>query len=69
MVRCWPPNPCNEGSNPSTRAKYIKKGVFFMKKSNYIKIMFYLDVIEKELNKLAKANGHCNYSEFINRIQ
>lgn len=39
-----------------------------MKKSNYIKIMFYLDVIENELNKLAKLNGHCSYSEFIKNI-
>lgn len=32
---------------------------------NYNKCMFYLDVIECELNKIASMVGHCSYEEFI----
>lgn len=36
-----------------------------MKIESYRKIMSYLDVIEAELNKVAKAVGHVSYEEFM----
>lgn len=35
-----------------------------MSKTNYDKIMSYLDIIEAELNKIAQCVGHVSYSEF-----
>ena len=36
-----------------------------MKKKNYDLIMNYLDIIESELNKIAKEVGHKNFQEFV----
>jgi hypothetical protein len=38
-----------------------------MSTEGFIKIMEYLDIIESELDKLAKIVGHCSYAEFISR--
>jgi hypothetical protein len=38
-----------------------------MKIENYMKIMSYLDVIESELNKVAKIVGHISYDEFMTK--
>ena len=35
-----------------------------MKLEDFNKCMFYLDVIEIELNKIAEAFGHVSFSEF-----
>lgn len=31
----------------------------------YLKIMSYLDIIEEELNKVAKKVGSCSFEEFM----
>ncbi len=40
-----------------------------MKRSNYKKLMSYLDIIETEMNKVAKAVGHPSYEEFFSKTQ
>ncbi|MGK0440218.1 MAG: hypothetical protein ACJA0N_000003 [Pseudohongiellaceae bacterium] len=40
-----------------------------MKKENYKKIMSCLDVIETELNKVAKSVGHVSFEEFTSKDQ
>lgn len=35
-----------------------------MSKETYNKIMEYLDIIENELDNIAKVVGHCGYAEF-----
>lgn len=38
-----------------------------MKAENYRKIMSLLDIVEAELNKVARAVGHESFEEFIRR--
>jgi hypothetical protein len=36
-----------------------------MKSSDFNKVMDYLDIIEVELNKIAKAFGHVSFNQFF----
>ena len=67
MARCWPPNPCDEGSNPSQPANLTLIIGVIMDRKTYIRCMMCLDIIEEELNKIAKTVGHDDFDTWLKK--
>ena len=57
----------DEGSIPSTPAKLSQIKGWVMSEKNYNTIMFLLDLLEIELDKVSVSVGHETFSEFMEK--